>query len=92
MTDDGGFVQCSYCRGELLGRVVGLFDQEHALNWDGDAFRTYQVAKDGDTHEYILLHEKCFDDLMREMRRLELSTLLTLVIGTMEDIRAGIDL
>lgn len=87
-------ISCSYCSGGLLGHIVGLFDQEHALDWEDGAFvHTYQVRhKDGDTHQYILLHEKCFDELIAEMRKLELSTVLTFVMGTMEDIRVGIDM
>lgn len=91
MTKDA--VPCSLCRSPLLGRAVGMFDHfETGVDWNEGHFEVYEAHGPSGEKQFVLLHEKCFDELIHELAKQELSAMIVVALGTIEDIRAGMEM
>lgn len=78
-------VTCSHpdCGEQILGTVVFLAPPEgSSIDWQAGGYDDYvNQLPDGGYVHYVMLHPNCFQQVFNEFMRLELMTVLTLIIG-----------
>jgi hypothetical protein len=66
---------------------MDLFGME--IDWAEAGMGTYSALSPngGGKKEFVLLHESCFSQLLDELAKQELSTIVAFTVGTISDLR-----
>jgi hypothetical protein len=85
---EGEALRCSNEGAEILGTVVVVASNGDDEDMAWGERRTYQ----GSEKEFVLLHPKCFHDLVDEILRAESMAAILVSLGPVDDLREALQM